>query len=218
VIGAHLSPVNWFRDLWHVHRLGLGARRLHGNTGVAIRERLASPPLRRPTLRPLAGLALRVGRVITGLYMAKQLALAITGAAPRWGSKGEAVAAEAAQDGLQLIRDGLRTNSKRARLKTMRFDDECLDEASARRALPVAQAVRSGQDKAFELLGLIPPVSCTRAPPMDEDERGGGPGIGWRSKVGLHPACKRSERAALQRVDGALDVARGEHRAREDAQ
>jgi hypothetical protein len=36
----------------------------------------------------------------------------------------------------------------RARLKSMLFDDEYLDEASARRASPVAKAVRSEQAKA----------------------------------------------------------------------
>jgi transposase len=60
--------------------------------------------------RPLRGeqaIALRVGRVIERFHMAKHLSLTITDTALTWARKDEAIAAEAALDGLYVIRTSL---------------------------------------------------------------------------------------------------------------
>jgi len=160
------------------------------------------------TRKPLRGeqaIALRVGRVIARFHMAKHLALTITDTSLAWARRTDAIAAEAALDGLYVIRTSLpkeKLNANatvaaykslahverafrsmktvdlhvrpvfhyseqrvrahvflcmlayyvewhmRARLKSMLFDDEHLDEANASRASAVAKAVRSTQAKA----------------------------------------------------------------------
>ena len=159
----------------------------------------------RNPLRGEQAIALRVGRIVGRFHMAKHLALTITHTGLAWKRKDEAIAAEAALDGLYVIRtslpkDTLDANAAvaaykslahverafrsmktvdlnvrpvfhyseqrvrahvflcmlayyvqwhmRQRLKPMLFDDEDLDDASARRASPVAKAVRSEQAKA----------------------------------------------------------------------
>jgi hypothetical protein len=159
----------------------------------------------RKPLRGEQAIALRVGRVIERFHMAKHIALTITDTRLAWVRKDEAIAAEAALDGLYVIRtslskDKLDANAAvaaykslahverafrsmktvdlnvrpifhysesrvrahvflcmlayyvawhmRQRLKPMLFDDEYLDEANARRASPVAKAVRSDHAKA----------------------------------------------------------------------
>ncbi len=60
--------------------------------------------------RPLRGeqaIALRVGHVIERFHMAKHLTLTITDTALTWARKDEAIAAEAALDGLYVIRTSL---------------------------------------------------------------------------------------------------------------
>jgi hypothetical protein len=60
--------------------------------------------------RPLRGekaIALRVGRVITRFHMAKHFELTITDTALTWSRKVDAIAAEAALDGLYVIRTSL---------------------------------------------------------------------------------------------------------------
>jgi transposase len=60
--------------------------------------------------RPLRGeqaIALRVGRVIERFHMAKHLSLTITDTALTWARKDEAIRAEAALDGLYVIRTSL---------------------------------------------------------------------------------------------------------------
>ena len=159
------------------------------------------------TRNPLRGeqaIALRVGRVIARFHMAKHLALTITDTSLAWARRIDAIAAEAALDGLYVIRTSLPKDQldapaavaaykslaqverafrslktvdlkvrpvfhyseqrvrahvflcmlayyvewhMRRRLKPMLFDDEYLDEASARRASPVVKAVRSEQAK-----------------------------------------------------------------------
>jgi len=62
------------------------------------------------TRKPLRGeqaIALRVGRVIERFRMAKHLALTITDTSLAWARKDEAIAAEAALDGLYVIRTSL---------------------------------------------------------------------------------------------------------------
>ncbi len=160
------------------------------------------------TRNPLRGeqaIALRVGRVIARFHMAKHLALTITDTSLAWARRIDAIAAEAALDGLYVIRTSLPQDQldapaavaaykslaqverafrslktvdlkvrpvfhyseqrvrahvflcmlayyvewhMRRRLTPMLFDDEYLDEASARRASPVVKAVRSEQAKA----------------------------------------------------------------------
>lgn len=158
----------------------------------------------RNPLRGEQAIALRVGRVIARFHMAKHLALTITDTSLAWARRIDAIAAEAALDGLYVIRTSLPKDQldapaavaaykslaqverafrslktvdlkvrpvfhyseqrvrahvflcmlayyvewhMRRRLKPMLFDDEYLDEASARRASPVAKAVRSEQAK-----------------------------------------------------------------------
>jgi hypothetical protein len=158
--------------------------------------------------RPLRGeqaISLRVGRILQRFHMAKHLTLTITDASLAWTRKDEGIAAEAALDGLYVIRtslakDKLDANAAvaaykslanverafrsmktvdlqvrpvfhyseqrvrahvflcmlayyvewqmRARLKSMLFDDEQLDEANASRASAVVKAVRSDHAKA----------------------------------------------------------------------
>jgi hypothetical protein len=159
----------------------------------------------RNPLRGEQAIALRVGRVIERFHMAKHLALTITDTSLAWARRIDAIAAEAALDGLYVIRTSLPKDKldapdavaaykslahverafrsmktvdlnvrpvfhyseqrvrahvflcmlayyvewhMRRRLKPMLFDDEYLDEASARRASPVVKAVRSEQAKA----------------------------------------------------------------------
>jgi hypothetical protein len=61
----------------------------------------------RHPLRGEQAIALRVGRVIERFHMAKHLALTITDTALSWTRKDEAIAAEAALDGLYVIRTSL---------------------------------------------------------------------------------------------------------------
>lgn len=61
----------------------------------------------RKPLRGEQAIALRVGRVIERLHMAKHLALTITDSSLAWARKDEAIAAEAALDGLYVIRTSL---------------------------------------------------------------------------------------------------------------
>jgi len=66
--------------------------------------------LRAPQIAPLRGeqaIALRVGRVIERFRMAKHLALTITDTSLSWTRRDEAIAAEAALDGLYVIRTSL---------------------------------------------------------------------------------------------------------------
>lgn len=158
----------------------------------------------RNPLRGEQAIALRVGRVIARFHMAKHLALTITDTSLAWARRIDAIAAEAALDGLYVIRTSLPKDQldapaavaaykslaqverafrslktvdlkvrpvfhyseqrvrahvflcmlayyvewhMRRHLKPMLFDDEYLDEASARRASPVVKAVRSEQAK-----------------------------------------------------------------------
>ena len=66
----------------------------------------ATQRARRP-LRGQQAIALRVGRVIERFHMAKHLALTITETTLAWARKDEAIAAEAALDGLYVIRTSL---------------------------------------------------------------------------------------------------------------
>jgi transposase len=68
---------------------------------VAATQRAGKP------LRGEQAIALRVGRVITRFRMAKHLALTITDTSLTWTRKDEAIAAEAALDGLYVIRTSL---------------------------------------------------------------------------------------------------------------
>jgi Transposase DDE domain len=61
----------------------------------------------RNPLRGEQAIALRVGRVIERFHMAKHLALTITDTSFTWARRIEAIAAEAALDGLYVIRTGL---------------------------------------------------------------------------------------------------------------
>ena len=61
----------------------------------------------RKPLRGEQAIALRVGRVIARFHMAKHLALTITDTSLAWVRKDEAIAAEAALDGLYVIRTSL---------------------------------------------------------------------------------------------------------------
>jgi DDE family transposase len=61
----------------------------------------------RNPLRGEQAIALRVGRVIERFHMAKHLALTITQSSLAWARKHEAIAAEAALDGLYVIRTSL---------------------------------------------------------------------------------------------------------------
>ena len=61
----------------------------------------------RRALRGEQAIALRVGRVIERFHMAKHFALTITDTSLDWGRKDEAIAAEAALDGLYVIRTSL---------------------------------------------------------------------------------------------------------------
>ena len=61
----------------------------------------------RKALRGEQAIALRVGRVIERFHMAKHIALAITDTTLTWTRKDEAIAAEAALDGLYVIRTSL---------------------------------------------------------------------------------------------------------------
>ena len=61
----------------------------------------------RNPLRGEQAIALRVGRVIERFHMAKHLALTITDTSLAWARKDEAIAAEAALDGLYVIRTSL---------------------------------------------------------------------------------------------------------------
>ena len=67
---------------------------------------LATQRVRNP-LRGEQAIALRVGRVIEHFHMAKHLALTITDTSLAWARKDEAIAAEAALDGLYVIRTSL---------------------------------------------------------------------------------------------------------------
>ena len=166
---------------------------------VAATQRVRNP------LRGEQAIALRVGRVIQRFHMAKHIELTITETAFTWHRRDEAIGAEAALDGLYVIRTSLPEDQldapaavaaykslahverafrsmktvdlhvrpvfhyseqrvrahvflcmlayyvewhMRARLKPMLFDDEHLDEASARRASPVLKAVRSEHARA----------------------------------------------------------------------
>lgn len=159
----------------------------------------------RNRLRGQQAIALRVGRVIERFHMAKHFELTITDNTLSWRRKDETINAEAALDGLYVIRTSLAADAldgaaavaaykslaqverafrsmktvdlhvrpvfhyseqrvrahvflcmlayyvewqMRRRLKSMLFDDEYLDEASATRASPVAKAVRSDHAKA----------------------------------------------------------------------
>ena len=61
----------------------------------------------RKPLRGEQAIALRVGRVIERFHMAKHLALTITDSSLSWARRDEAIAAEAALDGLYVIRTSL---------------------------------------------------------------------------------------------------------------
>jgi hypothetical protein len=61
----------------------------------------------RSPLRGEQAIALRVGRVIERFHMAKHLALTITDSSLTWARRDEAIAAEAALDGLYVIRTSL---------------------------------------------------------------------------------------------------------------
>ena len=61
----------------------------------------------RKPLRGEQAIALRVGRIIERLHMAKHLALTITDSTLAWTRKDDAIAAEAALDGLYVIRTSL---------------------------------------------------------------------------------------------------------------
>lgn len=61
----------------------------------------------RNPLRGQQAIALRVGRVVERFHMAKHIALTITDTALSWARKDEAIAAEAALDGLYVIRTSL---------------------------------------------------------------------------------------------------------------
>jgi hypothetical protein len=61
----------------------------------------------RKALRGEQAIALRVGRVIERFHMAKHFALTITDSSLAWSRKDEAIAAEAALDGLYVIRTSL---------------------------------------------------------------------------------------------------------------
>jgi len=159
----------------------------------------------RNPLRGEQAIALRVGRVIERFHMAKHFELSITHTTLAWQRKSESMAAEAALDGLYVIRTSVPTARldaaaavaaykslahverafrsiktidlhvrpvfhysaervrahvflcmlayyvewhMRARLKSMLFDDEYLEEVSAGRASPVVKAVRSEPAKA----------------------------------------------------------------------
>ncbi len=159
----------------------------------------------RNPLRTEQAIALRVGRVIEHFHMAKHVELTITDTSLTWQRRHEAIAQEAALDGLYVIRTSVPAQQldaaaavaaykslshverafrsiktvdlhvrpvfhynaqrvrahvflcmlayyvewhMRARLKPMLFDDEYLDEASASRASPVVNAVRSEHAKA----------------------------------------------------------------------
>jgi hypothetical protein len=174
-------------------------------TETALAKIAAATQRARNPLRGEQAIALRVGRVVGRFHMAKHLALTITHTGLAWKRKDEAIAAEAALDGLYVIRTSLPKDTidanaavaaykslahveraframktvdlnvrpvfhyseqrvrahvflcmlayyvqwhMRQRLKPMLFDDEDLDDASARRASPVAKAVRSEQAKA----------------------------------------------------------------------
>ena len=67
---------------------------------------VATQRARRP-LRGEQAIALRVGRVIERFHMAKHLALTITDTALSWSRKDDTIAAEAALDGLYVIRTSL---------------------------------------------------------------------------------------------------------------
>jgi hypothetical protein len=61
----------------------------------------------RKPLRGEQAIALRAGRVIARFRMAKHLALTITDTSSSWARKGNAIAAEAALDGLYVIRTSM---------------------------------------------------------------------------------------------------------------
>ncbi|MGH6639426.1 MAG: IS1634 family transposase, partial [Polaromonas sp.] len=67
----------------------------------------AATQRQRNPLRGGQAIALRVGRIIDRFHMAKHLELAITDTALTWRRKDEAIAAEAALDGLYVIRTSL---------------------------------------------------------------------------------------------------------------
>lgn len=160
---------------------------------------------KRNRLHGAQAIALRVGRVIERFHMAKHFELSITETTLAWQRKSDAIAAEAALDGLYVIRTSVAANQldaaaavaaykslayverafrsiktvdlhvrpvfhyseqrvrahvflcmlayyvewhMRVRLKSLLFDDEQIDQASATRASPVVKAVRSEHAKA----------------------------------------------------------------------
>src|SRR4030095_30667 len=76
-----------------------------GERLIVCRNRLLAAE--RARKRGEQAIALRVGRVINRFHMAKHFELAITDTALRWTRKTEAIAAEAALDGLYVIRTSL---------------------------------------------------------------------------------------------------------------
>jgi hypothetical protein len=73
-------------------------------TEVELAKIAAATQRTRQPLRGQQAIALRVGRVIDRFHMAKHLALTITDTTLAWTRKDEAIAAEAALDGLYVIR------------------------------------------------------------------------------------------------------------------
>jgi len=76
-------------------------------TGAELAKIAAATQRSRNPLRGQQAIALRVGRVIERFHMAKHLKLTITDSALAWIRKDEAIAAEAALDGLYVIRTSL---------------------------------------------------------------------------------------------------------------
>ena len=76
-------------------------------TEVDLAKIAAATQRARNPLRGEQNIAMRVGRVIERFHMAKHLALTITDTALSWTRKDEAIAAEAALDGLYVIRTSL---------------------------------------------------------------------------------------------------------------
>lgn len=82
-------------------------RELLAATEAELTKIVAATKRARHPLRGEQAIALRVGRVITRFHMAKHLVLTITDTTLTWVRKDEAIAAEAALDGLYVIRTSL---------------------------------------------------------------------------------------------------------------
>ena len=74
---------------------------------VVCRNPLLAEERARNPLRSEQAIALRVGRIIERFHMAKHLALTITDTSLAWARRDEAIAAEAALDGLYVIRTSM---------------------------------------------------------------------------------------------------------------